>query len=301
MPNTINKSTNQPVPFPVYLAAKTTVDDRSLNRHVWETLRASLPPQEAPLRILEIGGGIGTMLERMVAWGLFSGRTGPIHYTILDSDPANTATAHARLADADLPVELEIVTADVLAYAKNGVNQGQTDLLIAHAFLDLLDLPTALPQLVRLLRPGGLIYATINFDGVTLFEPTLDPALDAKIETLYHASMDARLTGGKPSGDSRTGRHLFGHLQAAGVDVLAAGSSDWVVHAKPNGSYPAEEATFLKAILGFFAESLGEHPDLDAGKFADWLQKRHDQIDRGELVYIAHQLDFLGGRAMSKE
>jgi len=294
MPKPINKSTNQPIPFPAYLAAKTTVDDRALNRHVWETLRASLPPADAPLRILEIGGGIGTMLERMVGWGLFDGRTGPIRYTILDSDPANTATAQARLGGADLPVDLGIVTGDVLDYANNATHHGQADLIIAHAFLDLLDLPTALPRLVGLLRPGGLIYATINFDGMTLFEPTVDPILDQQIEDLYHASMDARMTDGRPSGDSRTGRHLFGHLRGAGVDVVAAGSSDWVVHAGPDGSYPAEEATFLRAILGFFAESLGDHPDLDAGKLAEWLQKRHDQIDRGELVYIAHQLDFLG-------
>ncbi|MBP8108845.1 MAG: class I SAM-dependent methyltransferase [Caldilineaceae bacterium] len=290
-----------PIPFPTYLAAKTTVDDRALNRHVWESLRASLPKADAPLRVLEIGGGIGTMLERVMAWGLFDGRTGPIHYTILDADPVNTATAQARLGAADLPVNLAIVTADALGYANQVENQGRFDLLIAHAFLDLLDLPTALPRLVGLLRPGGLIYATINFDGMTLFEPTLDPILDQQIEDLYHASMDARVTDGKPSGDSRTGRHLFGHLRIARVDVLAAGSSDWVVHAMPNGSYPAEEATFLRAILGFFAESLGDHPALDGGQLRDWLQKRHDQIDRGELVYIAHQLDFLGGRAMSKE
>lgn len=283
-----------PIPFPAYLAAKTTVDDRALNRHVWESLRASLPKADAPLRILEIGGGIGTMLERVMAWGLFDGRTGSIHYTILDADPANTAAAHARLAGANLPVDLAIVTADVLDYANFTGNKGQSDLLIAHAFLDLLDLPTALPDLVRLLRPGGLLYATINFDGVTLFEPAIDPILDQQIEDLYHASMDQRMTDGVKSGDSRTGRHLFGHLRAAGVNVLAAGASDWVVHAGADGRYPADEVTFLRAILGFFEESLGGHPALDAKKFADWLQKRHDQIDRGELVYIAHQLDFLG-------
>ncbi len=301
MPQPINQSTNQQIPFPAYLAAKTTVDDRALNRHVWETLRTSLPPVDAPLAVLEVGGGIGTMLERVMAWGLFDGRTGPIRYTLLDSDPANTAAAHARLAGTDLSINLAIMTADVLDYANNVVNQGQANLLIAHAFLDLLDLPTALPDLVGLLRPDGLLYATINFDGVTLFEPTIDPVLDKKFEDLYHASMDQRMIDGKPSGDSRTGRRLFGHLRAAGMAILAAGASDWVVHAGVDGRYVADEAIFLRAILGFFAESLGGHPELDAAQFGEWLQKRHGQIDRGELVYIAHQLDFLGGRAVSKE
>jgi len=29
-------------------------------------------------------------------------------------------------------------------------------------------------------------------------------------------------------------------------------------------------------------------------KFDEWINERHAQIDRHELIYIAHQLDFLG-------
>ena len=100
--------------------------------------------------------------------------------------------------------------------------------------------------------------------------------------------MDARPTGG----DSRAGRHLFGHLRQAGADILAAGASDWVVHGA-NGAYPADEKYFLHFILHFFEESLTGRPALDAGAFANWLAARHAQIERGELVYIAHQMDFL--------
>jgi hypothetical protein len=35
------------------------------------------------------------------------------------------------------------------------------------------------------------------------------------------------------------------------------------------------------------------HRELDAGAFATWLKERHEQVDRGELLYIAHQMDFL--------
>jgi hypothetical protein len=45
--------------------------------------------------------------------------------------------------------------------------------------------------------------------------------------------------------------------------------------------------------LRFFEESLTGHAELDAAEFAAWLQKRRAQIERGELVYIAHQMDFL--------
>jgi hypothetical protein len=64
------------------------------------------------------------------------------------------------------------------------------------------------------------------------------------------------------------------------------------VHAV-NGKYPADEAYFLHFILHFFEESLTGHAELDAGAFANWLKERHAQIEHGELVYIAHQMDFL--------
>jgi len=97
---------------------------------------------------------------------------------------------------------------------------------------------------------------------------------------------------GKPSGDSRAGRRLFAHLRTAGVDVLAAGSSDWVVFAGANG-YPADEAYFLHDIIHTIDMALTGHPQLDAERLSSWVADRHAQIEQGALVYMAHQLDVL--------
>jgi len=97
---------------------------------------------------------------------------------------------------------------------------------------------------------------------------------------------------GKPSGDSRTGRHLFANLRTAGVDVRAAGSSDWVVFAGANG-YPADEEYFLHDIIHTIGAALTGHPNLDAARLDAWVTQRHAQIEQGALVYIAHQLDVL--------
>jgi hypothetical protein len=35
------------------------------------------------------------------------------------------------------------------------------------------------------------------------------------------------------------------------------------------------------------------HAELNAAAFINWLQERHAQVECGELVYIAHQMDFL--------
>ena len=147
-------------------------------------------------------------------------------------------------------------------------------------------MPESLPKLLSL--TNSLAWLTINFDGVTSLEPTIDAALDEQIERLYHQTMDTRATGG----DSRSGRHLFGHLRSVGAEFLTAGASDWVVHAVGE-KYLADEEYFLHFILQFFEESLAGHPELYAGAFSAWIAKRHIQIERGELVYIAHQTDFL--------
>jgi hypothetical protein len=111
----------------------------------------------------------------------------------------------------------------------------------------------------------------------------------------YHRDMDERVRYGRPAGESRTGRHLFHHLRAAGAPALAAGSSDWVVSADPDGHYPGDEADFLRSILSTIQDALRSRPDwVDPAAVAGWMAVRGRQLAAGELVYIAHQLDFAG-------
>jgi SAM-dependent methyltransferase len=298
--------------FTRYLAAKKSVDDRALNRHVLETLARSLPilNSKGPLRVLEVGAGIGTMVERLLAWRVLDKAA----YTAVDSDPEVIDEARRRLpewsvscgyatdlqgpntmalkkGDQDMLVEFEPREIGEFAYREKG--NRSWDLLIASALLDLVDVPSFLPRLFSLLRPGGVFYFTINFDGVTIFQPEFDRTLDAKIVRLYHETMDQRIVSGRPSGDSFAGRHLFTNIQACGAELLDVGSSDWVVYAVSNG-YPQDEAYFLHHIIHTIWTALEGSPDLDAELLASWTRERHDQIEQGILVYIAHQLDFLG-------
>jgi hypothetical protein len=78
-----------------YLTAKKSVDDRALNWQVWQRLVAALPratPQQ-PLRILEVGAGIGSMVERLVAGDLLTHAT----YTAIDQAPTLLAEACRHL------------------------------------------------------------------------------------------------------------------------------------------------------------------------------------------------------------
>ncbi|MGF1506556.1 MAG: class I SAM-dependent methyltransferase [Anaerolineae bacterium] len=279
------------IDFIRYLDAKRFIDDRSLNRHVWQTLVSLLDERHTgPLRILELGAGIGTMLDRFKEWRLYDGQI--LYHGV---DQQNTEVARQRFSDGTRTgdrVTARFTEADVFAFAAE--TQDQWDLLVAHAFLDLVHIPEVLPDLFTLLRPGGLFYFTLTFDGVTALEPPVDPELDKRIVDLYHRSMDTRIINGKPSGDSRAGRHLLHHLREADAVIEAAGGSDWVVMAGPNGVYQGDEAYFLQHILHFFDEAL--RGQIDAGTLDGWLTARQRQINEGTLIYIAHQIDVVGTR-----
>jgi len=303
--------------FPRYLSAKKTVDDRAINRYVWDQLLVvlSATDQGQPLRILEVGCGIGTMVERLLEWGLAD----RVKYLGIDSQAENIRVAHTRLASwgaehgyqiggnhtimelqkQDLHWQVQFQETDATSFWKDSAYWGNFDLLVAQAFLDLVDVPSALPSLARLVLPGGHFYFTLNFDGSTILEPVLDNAYEAQIISHYHQTMDDRRVNGLPSGDSCTGRHLFHHLQAAGAHILAVGASDWVVYPGAKG-YLADEAFFLQCILDFIESSLGGHPNLDRDVFTNWIADRRLQIQHGELIYIAHQLDFLGSFSPDK-
>lgn len=297
--------------FPArYLAAKKEVDDRALNRHVWETLRQALPRTAGrePVSILEIGAGIGTMLARVVDWGLL---TGHATYAITDSAEDHFPEGrkylsgwarqrghqlswidqrHGRLSAAGAEVRLVFGAASVQALAEGSDRLGPFHLLIAHAVLDLIDFPVLLPKLLSRLRQNGLAYLTCNFDGETLFLPGYPGPEEKEILTGYHASMEARL-----SGASLTGRRLLDFLHRPDLDLLAAGSSDWLIHPQ-NGHYTADETFFLNAMVAMVERELTGKPTDGTAGLSAWTALRRRQIQAGELTFLARHLDVLARR-----
>jgi hypothetical protein len=246
------------------------------------------------------------MVERLLEWGLAE----KVTYLGIDSQAENILAAEKRIWDWGskndylMSLETDQITlckaesfwqvrfqkADVTTFQ---ANSGFYNLLIANAFMDLIDVPSALDRFAHWLASDGLFYFTINFDGVTIFEPISDLELETKLISLYHQSMDERQVHGQRSGDSQTGRHMFTYLRNSGAKILSAGASDWVVYPVRDG-YPADEAYFLQCILSFFEHTLKGHAALKQDELDNWLMERYRQIERAELTYIAHQLDFLG-------
>ena len=131
-----------------YLAAKTTVDDRALNRQVLAELRRLIPAGRP--RVLEAGAGLGTMAARLTDWGAVTAG----EYVLLDADRhvldrsrgwlTDWATARGLHSDL-LPDGLVIGDLRVrLLHAELGghleaVPAGSADVLIASAVLDLVE------------------------------------------------------------------------------------------------------------------------------------------------------------------
>ena len=291
-----------------YLAAKKSVDDRSLNQRVWNSLGEALP-MGRKVEALELGAGTGSMVQRVIERRLLT----DCNYTAVEMEPGNVEEGMRRLLewarDSGFRVEeagkrgcrvrgegmcfdLSYEAVDALDFLRRHESRSAYDLVIAQAFLDLVDLNTALPLMGECLKSGGLLYLCINFDGGTIFEPAIDPVLDKQIEETYHRTMDERVIDGKQSGDSRTGRRLFSGLRKIGAGVVDAGASDWVVYPADEG-YNGDEEVFLHAIIDTVEGALTGREGIDSKIFEDWIRKRRAQVGSRELVYIAHQIDVL--------
>ena len=294
---------------PRYLAAKKSIDDRTLNPYVWQTLSKHVRQIDGwgkkngePLQIVEVGAGIGTMLARIGDRQLL---TGPVNYLFTDSDPsqlqaARTYLSHwaknsghnvswfgpdcGQLIAAGADISLHFDHTSIEALAARTCPPGPFHLLFAHAVLDLVDFTVVLPQLLTRLVKNGFAYLTCNFDGETIFLPSCSG--DEEILTLYHKSMDQRLPGA-----SHTGRRLLSFLQGLNLEIVAAGSSDWIVHPR-NRQYTPDETFFLHAVIETVHMELAKKNKPPAS-LTNWARLRHEQVESGELSFLARHLDFL--------
>jgi hypothetical protein len=289
-----------------YLLSKKPVDDRALNQTVLSALRSALAEraEERPLQVLEIGAGVGTMVTRLADWKVIQSAD----YTLIDRDLPSLQAAEEHIRRWAGPVEVgadgaiqiavgehvlrvRFIHGNALEWVAASENRQRYDLVTANAVLDLMDLRPALERIWQALRPAALFWFTINFDGESIFLPELGD--DAKVIDLYHRTMDERLIMGQPSGDSKTGRHLLELIPQTGACLMSAGSSDWVV-IPGQERYANDEGYFLHHIINTIWTALEQSPHLERAQLARWVSTRHEQIERAQLIYIAHQLDVLG-------
>lgn len=292
--------------LPEFLVAKRPVEDRALNRGVYERFVEALATHDDdPVRIVEIGVGTGSMIARLADW---DGLPPAVSYRAIDIDSETLAVARRRLPDQLRDAGYSVESTNDGLRARRAVETGrnrqiditldvgdgfetqdQAAAVIAPAVLDLVSLPEAVQDVQQLLGDEGLLYAPFTFNGHTSFRPA--EALDETIERLYHRHMDE--IRDQPGG-SRAGQQLLTALPAAGYTVLEAGGADWVVR-PVDGAYPNDESTVLAFLLSTIDGALADYPPdvLAPERRQQWVETRREQLDRGELTLVAHHLDVL--------
>jgi protein-L-isoaspartate O-methyltransferase len=312
--------------FERYLAAKESVDDRAIHRPTLDRFRRDARDRadsiDRPLRVVEVGAGLGAMCRRLLDHDALPAR---VHYTLVDVRPALVSGAREALrawaSDAGVDVEriqptlaaaagdaLRLVGPDRDATVEFVAGDGfevlaaverPWDVLVGAAFADLIPL-SRLPPLFDALVPGGRFYFPVTFDGETTFRPVADSARAAAILDRFHETM-----AGPDRAGPRAGSDLFEAVPAAGGAILAAGGSDWVVHPP----YPADEAYFCHHVIDIVesavAETVDGVDDADRGTagrddafgreaLRAWATERHRAVADGALTYLAHNLDVYG-------
>jgi SAM-dependent methyltransferase len=293
--------------FADYLEAKIALDERSLNAAVRRACIARLGERQPVLRWLDTGTGTGAMVRRLVRDGL----PASLSITALDSDARLLDLASAKLTaqleqdgyvtrvhgatiTADRAADritVELPCSNVFDFAPR--DHERFDFITAHALMDVIPLQRALSRFRGWLAPGGLLYATLTYDGDTALLPRYrDADFESMLLARYDASMEERRVQGEATGGARAGRRLHAALSQTGFDVIAYGSADW--NATPlEGRYRDRDADVLCALLAFIRGEGERDPAIDPARLARWYAERRAAIDNSELGIIVHQLDVL--------
>jgi SAM-dependent methyltransferase len=300
--------------FADFLDAKFDLDERSLAADVRRDCFDAIAQRDR-LRCLDIGSGTGAMPLRLLD-GCAGVRS--IDIVAVDRDERLLARARRKLDahlaqcsldrldgndetrlevhDAYRRVGLRFVCGDVARFEPPAGER--YDLVTAHAFMDLVPMRPLLARIADWLAPGGLFYATLNYDGeTTLFPSYGDEAFESALLRRYDESMEERRVDGQPTGGAWAGRRLHAWLPEAGFDVLAWGSSDWNIVPR-HGHLREGDAVVLSVLLEALKRENEAHRDrrrLDA-----WHRDRCVQLEAGRLGAIVHQIDVLAVRSPTR-
>jgi ubiquinone/menaquinone biosynthesis C-methylase UbiE len=288
---------NETFDYVKYLDVKKSIDDKSLNKLVWDSFAnwmISENEQNQTLKVLEIGAGIGTMIERLLDASLLK----HCHYVALEPELSFQDAAKFRLMtwantqgvsfeispeglwllhSKQLNVTIEWVKAEADKIDQLFDNKN-FNLILSHAVIDLLPVPEIMPIILKKLTQKGGFYFSVNFSGETKFFP--NDQSDDDIANNYHKDMDARFPGldWQPS---LTGEELPKWLQNHGCKNVIDGESDW--------NLGSADELFIKNILDTIKKALKDTPGLE-----EWLTKRYEQLAQKQLEIRISNSDCFG-------
>ncbi len=298
-----------------YLDAKYRIDSRSLNQATLRRFLSRLSGYSMPV-ILDLGAGTGSTLRRLIDVGFQKSFT----YYGLDMDPDLTHAAadnHRELFESrgfvvtsspnhndleasltakrkNMDVTIVLLTGNIFdTDFQERFSDTNINTVTANAFFDLVPLGPALRTIKSILRPGGMLYSTINYDGRTTILPQYENEdFEEKLYSVYDRSMDSRATYDGEVGGHRCGSKMYGALEAEGYRIVGYGNSDWSIF--PWGDeYRNDEKVFLTSLVRMIYDEALQHPELDRNELDSWFQLRNRQLETARLSLFVHQSDQL--------
>ncbi|MEP6598878.1 MAG: methyltransferase domain-containing protein [Actinomycetota bacterium] len=216
---------------------------------VWRLLADALATLPLPARVLDCGGGSGSIAVPIA-------RTGA-HVTVVDISPDALSTLHRRAEEAGVAALVRPVQGDVEAL-DDLVARASVDLGLAHGILEVVDQPeVALAAIVRAVRPGGLVSVLVANPAAGVLARALAGDLTgaiAELRALDRPGRQLRGVGDVVALCTNTGLLVE---QVHGVGVFAELIPGAVLDARPGGVEALAELEQAAAQRGPFRDIAG--------------------------------------------
>ncbi|WP_022834959.1 class I SAM-dependent methyltransferase [Salisaeta longa] len=300
---------DEPLDYPRYLTAKAAVDEQALSPRVWQPFVDWLRghASEKPLRIADMGGGIGFTLLRVLA-----AVERPLTYFLVDASAANLARARSNLRNwaqergfateaHDTPITIRRPSGHATVHFCRGdamtwrpPDGAPIHALASQALLDLLPLDRTLQHWRSLLLSDHRCYLALLFDGATVFEPPGGSlAIQQPIIDAYHRSMEARRVEGAPTGGAYCGRRVVRWLYKNNAQLFTVDSSDWSILGSTYDPLSDNESLFVQVIASFVKSEGRASEKVSSDIVNEWYDKIIDSITSDQIYFRASHLDIL--------
>jgi SAM-dependent methyltransferase len=264
-----------------WLRARRRFDDAALSVRVVERLIQDLDSETRPIRVVDLGCGLGAGIDRVAGWV-----SGPIDAWLVDHDDALLAAIQAPRDG----VRIHRVRADVLAIDRP---VAPSDLVVAHALADLFPLDRLAASIAGMVVPRGFAHVALTYDGETRFTPSLG-TIDEEMLAAFHAFMDVPRRSNPAHGGSTAGRRVGPALAEAGMSVVAEDESWWRVG--PGETTQVDGSIVAARLIDYVADAALKI-DVPGATAKEWRQRRRDQLERGLLGVEVRHRDVLAVKA----
>ncbi|MGV8141798.1 MAG: hypothetical protein ACP5NW_05140 [Candidatus Woesearchaeota archaeon] len=302
---------------------KKELDDESINKHVLDTL---LGRSESIDNILDIGTGSGVQIRRDIESGLLNNNGTIIGIDINKADLENSIFSFRKWAklnkydieilhDADaihafnihkgnIKYTIKLYEESVYALGSKGSKIKDTfSLVTGLSLLEHTDMMRSLKAIRKVVKKGGLLYLTINYDQHSVFGPTSSEMYrdESNLMQLFNYSgIDYQFKGKVGVGNSHCGSLLPTFCKKAGLKILDYGSSDWIIQPGKVKPYSINKKSVLKFFVNAFYNVLKESSaeakkifNVTDKQIEQWYTLRKKQLASGELYYSCIQKDIL--------